>query len=431
MGKKADKDTVDRNKKWRGRSARVICLLLLVSLTACGKIRDERNDEIINENDTGTSTGRKESGNQGGGEASPSQNASDARELALQIQRKLAGMTLEEKAAQLFIITPEALTGYKTVTAAGQATYDALQKYPVGGLVYFGQNIVNPEQLKEMPENIQGYAREIEGMPLFLAIDEEGGAVARIGNNSNFTVKSYNDMASVGAAQDSEKAYEVGDTIGAYLENYGLNLDFAPDADVLTNPGNTVIGNRSFGSDGKLVAEMSVRAAEGLAAHSVLPCFKHFPGHGATQGDTHEGFAYTDKTLEELWDNEMLPFRAAADLQIPFLMISHISVPKVIGDNTPSSLSKIMVTDILRERMGYQGIIITDSMSMGAVIDTYGSGEAVLEALQAGVDMILMPQDFREAYEGVLDAVAEGILTEQRIDESVVRILKEKLQMED
>lgn len=354
---------------------------------------------------------------------------STVQTLEEQIQQKLSSMTLEEKVAQIFIITPEALTGYQTVTAAGSATHNALKTYPVGGLIYFGANIVTPNQLKEMTENTQKYAEEIEGMRLFLAIDEEGGTVARIGNNNNFTVKKYSDMASIGAINDLKKAYEVGATIGSYLHEYGFNLDFAPDADVLTNPDNTAIGNRSFGTDENLVAEMTLEVAKGLADNQVLSCFKHFPGHGATQGDTHEGFAYTNRTLDELQKSELVPFQAAVENHIPFIMISHISVPNVIGDNTPSSLSKVMITDILRNQMGYDGIIITDSMSMGAIVDAYGTKDAVIQAIQAGADLILMPQDFEEAYQSVLDAVADGTISTQRINESLERILRVKLNL--
>jgi len=208
-----------------------------------------------------------------------------------------------------------------------------------------------------------------------------------------------------------------------------LNLDFAPDADVLTNPDNTVIGDRSFGTDGKLVAKMDLKVAQGLADNHVLSCFKHFPGHGATQGDTHEGFAYTNKTLVELMKSELVPFQAAVDNDIPFIMVSHISVPNVIGNNTPSSLSKVMITDILRKQIGYNGIIITDSMSMGAIVNNYGTKDAVILSIQAGVDMILMPEDFVAAYQGVLDAVSDGTISEQRINESLERILRVKLKM--
>lgn len=406
-----------------------ICLLPVLVLTACAPVKKDnnRNDSTTSEaenNNKGT-----KSSNEDTAQGNPTPSDSAVQTLEQRVQQKLSSMTLKEKVAQIFVITPEALTGYNTVTAAGSSTHNALKTYPVGGLIYFGANIVTPDQLKTMTENTQKYAEEIEGMRLFLAVDEEGGTVARIGNNSNFTVKKYSNMASIGATKDFEKAYAVGKTIGGYLHEYGLNLDFAPDADVLTNPHNTAIGNRSFGTDGNLVAKMDLAVAKGLADNQVLSVFKHFPGHGATEGDTHEGFAYTNRTLDELKKSELVPFQAAVDNHIPMIMISHISAPNVIGDNTPSSLSKVMITDILRHQMGYDGIIITDAMNMGAIVNTYGTKDAVLQSIQAGADMILMPQNFEEAYQGVLGAVTNGTISEQRINESLERILRVKLNM--
>ncbi len=430
-----NKKTLSKKNKIR-LFTNLLCISLSAALflTACTPVKKENKDnKEKNENISITSEAENNKGTKTSNEDTTQENPTPT-ELIVQtldqrIQKKLSGMTLKEKVAQIFVITPEALTGYKTVTAAGSATHSALKTYPVGGLIYFGANIVTPNQLKTMTSNTQKYAEEIEGMGLFLAVDEEGGTVARIGNNSKFTVKKYSNMASIGVAKDYKKAYEVGETIGSYLHKYGLNLDFAPDADVLTNPYNTAIGNRSFGTDGNLVAKMDLQVAKGLADHQVFSCFKHFPGHGGTKGDTHEGFAYTNRTLNELKKSELVPFQAAVNNHIPFIMISHISAPKVIGDNTPSSLSKVMITDILRKQMGYDGIIITDSMSMGAIVNTYGTKDAVIKSIQAGADLILMPQDFKKAYQGVLDAVADGTISEQRINESLERILRVKLNM--
>lgn len=360
---------------------------------------------------------------------SESPSPSSESTLKQRIAEKLAAMTLSEKVLQLFMIRPEALTGSDEVTAADIRTFQALQTYPVGGFIFFSSNIVNPDQLKAMTQSVQEYAREIEGMPLFLGIDEEGGRVARIANSRAFEVEKYSDMASIGAAEDYEKAYWVGRTIGDYLRAYGFNLDFAPVADVLTNPDNTVIGSRSFGADCNIVAKMDLKVAKGLAESQVLSCYKHFPGHGGTEEDTHEGAAYTNKTLDELMACELVPFQAAADAKIPFIMVSHISAPNVVGDNTPASLSKIMITDILRERIGYEGIIITDSMRMGAIVNTFDPNGAVVQAIQAGADIILIPLDFKAAYQAVLDAVRDGTITEGRIDQSVERILQVKLDL--
>lgn len=209
------------------------------------------------------------------------------------IRAVISQMSLEQKTAQLFIITPEALTGFKTVTLAGDATYKALQEYPVGGLIYFPQNLQNPGQLKTMTAKTQEFASGLNQPPLFLSIDEEGGKVARIANHQGFDLPKVDTMAEIGKTGDTSRAYEAGSVIGEYLEEFGINLDFAPDADVLTNPDNTVVLDRSFGSDPVLVTQMVKAYMQGLEEHHVYGTPKHFPGHGATEGDSHKGFAYT------------------------------------------------------------------------------------------------------------------------------------------
>ena len=347
-----------------------------------------------------------------------------------QIDGYLEEMTLEEKVAQLFIIQPEAILDVGTAVAAGDATREAIDKYPVGGFIYFGENLQSKEQTREMLHNVQAYSTERTGFPAFLSVDEEGGTVARVAGTGNFDVPDIGDMADIGAAGDVDAAKQVGEDIGSYLAELGFNLDFAPVADVLSNPENTVVRKRSFGSDPELVSDMAIAVSDGLEEKGLLSAYKHFPGHGATSADTHKGYAYTDKTLEELEACELIPFQRCIAAGAKCIMAAHISAPKVTGDDTPTSLSKTMVTDILREKMGYTGLVVTDAMNMGAITEEYTSGEAAVKALQAGVDIVLMPENFQEAYQGVLDAVADGTLTEERIDESVTRILTVKLDMQ-
>lgn len=346
-----------------------------------------------------------------------------------EVQNIVDSMSLEEKVAQLFLVQPEAIVDIGTATAAGDATKQAINKTPVGGFVYFSDNLQSEQQVQDMLRNVQKYSEDRIGLPAFLSVDEEGGTVARVASTGRFDVTDVGDMAKIGASGDVDQARQAGETIGSYLSELGFNLDFAPDADVLTNPDNTVVKKRSFGSDPRVVSDMSLAVAQGLAQHQVHSVYKHFPGHGATAGDTHQGYAYTDKTLDELKQSELIPFENAIQNNAAFIMAAHISAPRVTGDDTPASLSKTMITDILRGQMGYDGIVVTDAMNMGAVTEQYTSAQAAVKALQAGADIVLMPEDFQEAYQGVLDAVKDGTLTEQRINESVTRIVKVKVHM--
>ena len=365
--------------------------------------------------------------------SAPEKAAEEETELTIdeQIDEMLEGMTLGEKAAQLFVVQPEDLVdGVSCVIQAGDATRKGLETYPVGGIIYMEQNLQSEDQVKEMLRNVQQFSRERIGLPLLTCVDEEGGTVARVAGSGNFDVPDVGNMSEIGASGDTERARQAGETIGTYLSELGFNLDFAPDADVWSNPANEIVRYRSFGTDPKQVSEMSMAALDGLMPKGVTGVIKHFPGHGATEGDTHEGYAYTNKTWGELEICELIPFQTGIEQEVPMIMAGHISLPNVTGDETPASLSHEIVTKRLREQMGYDGVVVTDAMNMGAVAENYEPAEAAVKALQAGVDLILMPEDFRAAYQGVMDAVEDGTLSKKRIDQSLRRILRLKLEME-
>lgn len=343
------------------------------------------------------------------------------------VNELLSEMSLEEEVYQLFIVTPEQLTKMGTVTVAGEKTKSAISKYPVGGIIYFSQNIVSPDQTKEMLSNTNNYFSEIEGVSPFLCVDEEGGTVSRIAKNPSFGVKNVGNMSDV---KTSDEAYQAGKYIGAYLSDLGFNVDFAPDADVLTNE-SSIVSKRSFGQDPDTVSDFSMNFSNGLHEEEVLSTYKHFPGHGAVGTDTHSSLATITKSLDEMMDNELLPFSRAKDDNIDFVMVTHIACPNITGDNTPSSLSSTMITDVLKDKLGYDGIIITDSFQMGAVTDTYSSSEAAVMAISAGADIVLMPDDMNAAAEGVLSAVNDGTISKERLDESVRKILLRKVLMEE
>ena len=338
------------------------------------------------------------------------------------VEESVAGMTLEQKVAGLFFVTPEQLTGVGQAVQAGEGTREALAKWPVGGLVYFKQNIQSEEQLKEMLANTVSYS----SFPIFLGVDEEGGSVARVADALG--LENVGPMADIGSAGDVQAAYAANQTIGTYLSSYGFNVDFAPIADVLTNPDNTVIGDRAFSDDPQTAADMVAGAVEGLQSAGVSACLKHFPGHGDTAGDSHTGAAETDRTKEEMAAAEFLPFQSGIGAGADMVMVGHISAPNLTGgEKVPASLSEEIITGILRSELGYDGIIITDAMNMAAVTDYYEADVAAIMALKAGADMILMPEDFQQAYEGVLQAVQDGTVSQERVDDSLKRIYRVKL----
>lgn len=367
-------------------------------------------------------TGKKETQEEKAEAQKPVLTEEEKREL--EIDELLENMSLEDKASQLFFVRPEALTGVGTAVQAGEMTRDAMQSYPVGGVILFSENIEEEQQLRTMLANFHSYSR----YPLFTGVDEEGGTlVARVANSGMVAVPLFPNMQEIGNSGQPEKAYEVGASIGGYLQELGFNVDFAPVADVMTNPANTVIGERSFGSDAGLVSQMVSQEVRGMQEQKVSAVLKHFPGHGDTSEDSHTESAVLNKTADELRAVEFLPFQAGIEAGADMVMVGHISVPQITGDSTPATLSGTIITEYLRGELGYDGIVITDSMSMGAIVNYYDPNQAAVQVLQAGGDMILMPQDFFAARQAVLDAVADQTLTEERLDESLRRIYRVKL----
>lgn len=362
------------------------------------------------------------------GNAVPPQSAgrrfmTEEDKIRARAKRLLGGMTLEQKVGQMFFVRPESLSARSgSVTQWSAECSETLQKYPPGGVALFGQNIADPAQLRALVADMQSASV----IPLLIGVDEEGGRVARIAEKPAFDVVRYQSMAEVGRTQKPEAAQEAYAAIGAYLTQYGVNIDFAPVADVNTNPRNTVIGNRAFGSDPVQVAPLVRAAVEGLRQSGVLSCIKHYPGHGDTRNDTHNGAVTLEKTWEELKGCELIPFIAALD-STDMVMASHISVPAVDPTGLPASLSQRMIEEKLRGELGYGGVVITDALEMGAIAQHYTPAESAVKAVSAGVDILLMPSDYPAAYTGLVQAVRDGRVPETRIDESVLRILSLKI----
>lgn len=349
------------------------------------------------------------------------------------VEEQLQKMTLREKVGQMFFVRPECLD--TTIHWKEYADLMPLElqevnncmkgvneKYPVGGIILYAWNMKDETQLGQFLPQLKA----LNGKPL-MCIDEEGGRVARIANNENFHVKKYESMGAIGATGDPANAYECGNTIGTYLKYYGFDIDFAPVADVNTNPENIIIGPRAFSDDPAVAAPMVTNYLQGLKDAGIIGCIKHFPGHGDVKNDTHYGYAQTQKTWDEMLDCEIITFRAGIQWGCQLIMTAHISAPNVIGENIPSTMSSVILQDKLRRELGYQNIIVTDAMDMGAITQQYTIEEAAVGCIKAGADIVLCPKDLVKAFDAVIDAVENGTITEERINQSARRILRMKI----
>lgn len=392
-------------KKLR-KSAVCLILSLLLALSACGTAPEE--PALPSPDAEGVATPAP----------TPTPEPTPTPDPVLtRAEELLAGMSLREKLCQLMIVRPEVLTGESPVTAAGETTRLALEQYPVGGLIYSVDNLVTQEQTREMIENTQSYSK----IPLIISADEEGGNVGRLmyklGTTFIHSMYSYKDMG-------EDTAYQNALTIGTDMVSCLFNTDFAPVADVWTNPANTVIGDRAYSDEFGQASELVAAAVRGFTESGVICCVKHFPGHGDTSTDTHEGAAVVDKSLEELRAGEFLPFEAGIEAGVDMVMVGHITVTAV--DDEPATISHEVITGLLREELGWDGVVVTDSLDMGALAG-YEIGEVCVKYLEAGGDIMLGIPDLAAALAALETAVTEGRLTEQRIDESALRVLMLKL----
>jgi beta-N-acetylhexosaminidase len=374
-------------------------------------------DHVENDNgNTGVAADVTESGTTTEERTADSQETTEVteEEKPSLVDETLAGMTLHEKVCQMMFVTPEELTGEDGVTVAGDATRQALENYPVGGIVYFAKNLESQDQVKEMIDNSQKYS----SIGLFVATDEEGGVVNRLMDTVGTTY-----IGSMYYYKDDgdETAYENAYTIANDMSALGFNLDFAPVADVWSNPDNTVIGERAYSDDYAQAAELVGNAVKGFNDGGVMCTLKHFPGHGDTAEDSHYSSAYVHRTKEEIMADEMQPFRSGIEAGAEFVMVGHLIVPDI--DEVPATLSYKIATGILRDELKFEGVAITDSFEMESIADNYSVDDAVVMSVKAGMDMILQPKDMASAVNSIEQAVADGELSEDRIDESVRRIL--------
>ncbi len=323
------------------------------------------------------------------------------------VERKMKEMSINEKIAQMLIV-------YYTSDTVTEDLAKTLNKNAFGGFILMQNNITTYEKTKKFVEDLQSNS----DIPLIISIDQEGGDVQRLEYLSDVKVTEIPSMYYLGNTNDEELAYNIGKLMAEELRTIGVNVTFAPVVDIYSNENNKVIGKRSFGNDYNIVSKMANSLAKGLEDNGIIATYKHFPGHGDTETDSHIELPIINKTKEELYNLELKTFESAIKNDAKLIMVGHIALPKITNDNTPASLSKILITDILKNEMGYKGLIVTDALNMGALTNNYTYEEIYTNAINAGADLLLMPDASRDAIKYIKNNISE-----ERINESVKKIL--------
>lgn len=332
------------------------------------------------------------------------------------IKSKIDKMTLDEKIGQLVIV---GIDGY----SLDQNSIDLIKDYKVGGVILYNTNVKNSSQLLSLTNSIKE-TNSNNPVPIFISADQEGGRIDRMPNE----IKRFPTNQVIGQKNNSNLSYNIGNSIAYELKAYGFNLNYAPVLDINSNPKNPVIGSRSFGSNAKIVSDLGVQTMNGMQSGGIIPVIKHFPGHGDTSVDSHIGLPVVNKDLSSLKAFELAPFTNAIKSNADAVMAAHILLPK-IDPNNPASFSKAIITDLLRNELGFNGVVITDDMTMGAVVKNYRLDNAAIKSINAGSDIILVAHDYNyelKVINALKKAAVDNVITQDRINESVYRILKLK-----
>ena len=358
-------------------------------------------------------------------ETTTKQNDQEENFLSEKIVSKISEMTLEEKVSQMFIITPESLTEVGTVIRAGDTSKESINEYPVGGLVFSGRNLSGSVQAKEMLEGFQDYSIERIDLELFIAIEEEGG-------------EEYSPVADLNVYENEKLPYEIGleddvalvssysNNISTAISELGFNTNLSPIVD-LASTYNEKYDNRTFGSNSGVVSIYISEQIDVSNENGVYPVMKYFPGKSYATGNDSLSFPVNERTIEELRANEFSIYKSGIDSGASMIMLANVFSEAITGDTTtPCSLS-VEAVNILRDELGYRGIIMTDSLSDDYITGAYDSSEAAIEAVLAGVDVIYNPADFKGAYQAVIDGVEAGDIDESLIDSAVAHILTVKM----
>lgn len=349
--------------------------------------------------------------------AKPSQEEIQQPEKEIDpIEEQVKNMTLEEKIGQMVII---GLDGY----IMDDNTRKMIEDDRVGGFILFGENVKISDQLLALVNSLKS-TNSKNKLPLFISVDQEGGRVNRMpGEFKNFPANQ-----TIGKVNNGDFSYEVGSILGEEIKAFGFNMDFAPVLDINSNPKNLVIGDRSFGTNAEVVSKLGIQTMKGIQTSGVIPVVKHFPGHGDTSVDSHIGLPSVDNDMSRLKSFELVPFNDAIKNGADAVMVAHILMNKIDSQN-PASLSKTIITDLLRDQLNFKGVVITDDMTMGAIVKNYTISDAAIKSVNAGSDIVLVCHGHDNevaVIDALKKAVEDGTIPEERINESIYRILKLK-----
>ncbi|ULT59541.1 beta-N-acetylhexosaminidase [Neobacillus drentensis] len=331
------------------------------------------------------------------------------------ISEVISKLSLEDKIGQMIF------AGVSGTTMDANAK-QLIGQFHVGGIIFYKYNFETPAQVIQLVNQLK--AGNSSSLPLLLGVDQEGGRVTRLpGGLVNFPPNKQ-----IGQVNNPDFSYKVGTLLGRELKEYGLNLDFAPVIDINSNPNNPVIGDRSFGNNAEIVSKLGVQTMKGIQSQNVITTIKHFPGHGDTSVDSHLDLPIVNKSLKELKELELIPFERAINQGADVVMVAHILLPQLDKTN-PGTMSKAVMTDLLRKQLGFTGVIITDDMTMGAITEHFDIGKASVASVKAGSDIILVGHDYNNVVKiisSLKTAVQNGEISEQRLNESIERIIKLK-----
>lgn len=403
-------------KKLKTISALLAVMILLSAFSACSG-NDTKNVEPSKESsldNTSIESSQSSKAEEGLISKQESSLVESSNEETDEISEEISKMTLDEKIGQMLMVGIDG-------TEVDDDFKEFAEEYKFGTVILFGKNITSAEQLVNLTNSIKSTAGDI---PYIIGMDEEGGLVTRLPDD----VLSMPSALTIAGSEDTEYCYNAGYQIGTQITSFGLHTGFSPVLDIWSNPDNTVIGNRAYGKTSDDVCKYGIADMLGLKATGAIPVAKHFPGHGDIETDSHYGLPLVTKTKEELWQSELLPFKSAIENGVPMIMVAHILCTE-LDENYPASMSKNIITDLLRDEMGFEGVVITDDLTMGAISESYSFGDAAVLSINAGCDILSIcfgEDNVKQAVKAIKEAVENGVITEERIDESVRRILKLK-----